>query len=350
MMSQGIGWQDQLRQFLRVRLGARRYRALGVVRHRLVEMPHRPAILLAQMLPAATRVRVREAIQVVEKLDYAPRDVWLHVDSTIEHHVRRFSCAKEPDTVQWIETAFRAGEVFYDVGANVGAYSLVAWAFFRGHISVYAFEPAVVNYIQLCRNLVLNRCQHLIVPLPVALSRKTAVDTFHYQTLEPGGALHALGAAIDHQGMPLRPFGPSRSWPIGWTSLLNDSAFPRQITSRSTWTGRNSRCCVEQSRRWHKRPSGASWSSYAPELGRGRTRSGRSPKRDFSCTRTFSSLEGSPTTSSTDRPQEHGERRRGRHTAKLLGIEMGWEMVCTARCTRLSTGMTSWRQGNGVCG
>lgn len=205
MMSQGIGWQDQLRQFLRVRLGARRYRALGVVRHRLVEMPHRPAILLAQMLPAATRVRVREAIQVVEKLDYAPRDVWLHVDSKIEHHVRRFSCAKEPDTVRWIETAFRAGEVFYDVGANVGAYSLVAWAFFRGHISVYAFEPAVVNYIQLCRNLVLNRCQHLIVPLPVALSRKAAVDTFHYQTLEPGGALHALGAAIDHQGDAFTP-------------------------------------------------------------------------------------------------------------------------------------------------
>lgn len=44
---------------------------------------------------------------------------------------------KEPDTIAWIER-FEPNSVFWDVGANIGIYSLYAAAF--GH-EVYAFEP-----------------------------------------------------------------------------------------------------------------------------------------------------------------------------------------------------------------
>src|SRR5881394_2354315 len=45
---------------------------------------------------------------------------------------------KEPETLEWIDD-FRKGEVFWDVGANVGVFSL--YAAFR-HATVYAFEPS----------------------------------------------------------------------------------------------------------------------------------------------------------------------------------------------------------------
>ena len=55
---------------------------------------------------------------------------------------------KEPDTIAWID-GFEPNSVFWDVGANIGIYSLYAAAL--GH-SVVAFEPLPVHYAQLCVN------------------------------------------------------------------------------------------------------------------------------------------------------------------------------------------------------
>ena len=138
-------------------------------------------------------------------MDYDHRDIFLNVDSDFEYRVRLHSCKKEPETVEWIETFFREGDVLYDVGANVGAYSLVASKFFGGKVQVYAFEPSFLNFPQLCKNLMLNQCQESIVPLQVALSDKTTIETFNYYNLFPGGAVHALGEAIDHNGDAFTP-------------------------------------------------------------------------------------------------------------------------------------------------
>src|ERR671932_123659 len=51
--------------------------------------------------------------------------------------------AKEPWTVRWLERSLRDGDVLYDVGANVGAYSLIAAAL---GAQVVAIEPAYANY------------------------------------------------------------------------------------------------------------------------------------------------------------------------------------------------------------
>ena len=39
-------------------------------------------------------------------------------------NVRIASCAKEPETVHWIET-FSKDDTVFDIGANVGAYTLI---------------------------------------------------------------------------------------------------------------------------------------------------------------------------------------------------------------------------------
>lgn len=59
---------------------------------------------------------------------------------------------KEPETLLWIDNMER-GAVLWDVGANVGMYSLYAAATGK---AVYAFEPEIRNYVRLVENVSLN--------------------------------------------------------------------------------------------------------------------------------------------------------------------------------------------------
>jgi len=158
-----------------------------------------------RLLPTRTWLRIKEGNQVVRQMDYARHPIYMVVDSWIENDVRLHSAKKEPGTVEWIEDWFKPGDVFYDIGANVGAYSLVAFLFLGGKIKVYAFEPGFVTFPQLCRNIQLNCAEKSIVPLQVALFDRTSMIPLYYQNLVPGGALHALEAPIDWRGKRFQP-------------------------------------------------------------------------------------------------------------------------------------------------
>lgn len=60
---------------------------------------------------------------------------------------------KQPATIRWID-GFRKDGVFWDIGANVGVYSLYAAR--RGTTHVVAFEPAAINYFLLAANCEAN--------------------------------------------------------------------------------------------------------------------------------------------------------------------------------------------------
>ena len=168
-------------------------------------LPQHLIVAAVKRRPLENRLQAKDAFETVGRMDYARHDIFLHVDSLVEQSVRLKSCAKEPDTVEWVESFLKEGDVLFDVGANVGAYSLVAAKFFGGGVKVYAFEPAFLNYTQLCKNVYLNGCQGSVIPLPVALSDKTALGVFNYHNLIPGGALHTLGAAVDYNGEAFVP-------------------------------------------------------------------------------------------------------------------------------------------------
>src|SRR5688572_2023380 len=59
---------------------------------------------------------------------------------------------KEPDTIAWINR-MKPGDVLFDVGANMGQYSLLAAQ--RG-VRVHAFEPEAQNFALLVRNIIVN--------------------------------------------------------------------------------------------------------------------------------------------------------------------------------------------------
>lgn len=141
-------------------------------------------------LPEGTKLSVMHGVRLRKKLDYRGADLYLEVSSPEEFFIRLRSCAKEPETVEWLESG--EGDVVYDIGANVGAYSLVAARSGSGARKVYSFEPGFANYSQLCRNILLNGCDGQVVPLPIALSDTTGLAEFRFATTSPGAASQTL--------------------------------------------------------------------------------------------------------------------------------------------------------------
>lgn len=127
-----------------------------------------------------------------ERLDYPSAEIRLHVTSDMERKYRIKSCAKEPWTVQWLDTDVQAGQVVYDIGANVGTFTLVAAV--GRQATVVAFEPGFANFARLCENIHLNNAGHAVLPVPLPLVERTGIVGFHYRSTEPGQSRHKVSA------------------------------------------------------------------------------------------------------------------------------------------------------------
>jgi FkbM family methyltransferase len=80
---------------------------------------------------------------------------------------------KEPITLAWIDS-FGEGETLYDVGANVGMYTVYA-AVMRNS-PVYAFEPEALNYAELNKNIFLNDLHERVLSYCLALTDVDKTD------------------------------------------------------------------------------------------------------------------------------------------------------------------------------
>jgi len=158
-----------------------------------------------KLLPEPVILFIKNNIKIIKKLDYEHGQILLEITSKNEYQTRAHSCKKEPETVKWIETYFKENEVFFDIGANVGAYSLVACQHLARKIKVYAFEPGFMTYYKLCKNINLNNMHNEIIPLQLALSDKTKIEVFNYADLREGSSCHALGVPIDQYGKSFTP-------------------------------------------------------------------------------------------------------------------------------------------------
>ena len=126
-----------------------------------------------------------------QRLDYPKKDFFLC------ENVRIGSCSREPETIKWIE-GFKKNDVVYDVGANIGAYSLVMSVYAQ---SVFAFEPAITNFSLLCKNIILNlKAQTIrgnITPLNLALSDRNELLPLEYANFNLGKSGHQILESTD---------------------------------------------------------------------------------------------------------------------------------------------------------
>lgn len=106
---------------------------------------------------------------------------------------------KEPDTISWIEE-FGREDVFLDVGANVGIYSVYAAAV--GGCRVFAFEPESQNYAILNKNIVANFLWDQVRAYPLALVDRVALDVLYLRSSRAADSHHSFGEKRDHNYRP----------------------------------------------------------------------------------------------------------------------------------------------------
>jgi len=105
---------------------------------------------------------------------------------------------KEPETIEWIDT-FDENDVFWDIGANIGVYSLYAGLRLN---TIMAFEPAAGNFFLLNRNVEINSMDKKISSLCIAFNDVSSLDSLYMSNTEWGGALHSFSESVDFQGEP----------------------------------------------------------------------------------------------------------------------------------------------------
>lgn len=128
---------------------------------------------------------------------HGPVDLVLSTPNEVCRYRAETFSTKEPETLEWIDR-FGSHGAFYDVGANVGLYSLY---FAMAHTGrVYAFEPSALNLGLLARNISANGMASRVVVIPNPLCERNEIAAFRMSMLDEGGAMSSFGEHFGHDG------------------------------------------------------------------------------------------------------------------------------------------------------
>lgn len=132
--------------------------------------------------------------------------------------------SKEPETIAWIDR-MDAGAVLYDVGANIGLFSVYA-AVARG-CRVFAFEPEARNFGQLNHNIALNRLGDRCLAYCLGLSDSAGLGRILLTHDELGASGHQVqgsrAGSIAGSGRDARPQGIQT---VTLDALVHEHGFP----------------------------------------------------------------------------------------------------------------------------
>ena len=152
----------------------------------------RLALLPLQALGADTRAEVLErlSLDAVARAPIAGGDLAFYAPTPLLRRRAAALLSKEPDTIAWLD-GLTDRDVLWDVGANVGVFSLYAAA--RARCGVLAFEPSAPNFFVLTRNIQLNRLADRVTAYCVALSGATGIGALNLDSAELGAAMSQFG-------------------------------------------------------------------------------------------------------------------------------------------------------------
>jgi FkbM family methyltransferase len=102
----------------------------------------------------------------------------------------------EPQTISWIDT-FKSNSVFWDIGANIGCYSL--YAALDKSLKVLSFEPAFLNYYVLNQNIEINKMNNIFAYC-LALTNKVLLDILYIKKFVLGCGNNSFQKPVDFAG------------------------------------------------------------------------------------------------------------------------------------------------------
>jgi FkbM family methyltransferase len=100
---------------------------------------------------------------------------------------------KEPHTIEWLDT-INANDILYDIGANIGIYSVYAAQVRKSQ--VFAFEPESSNYFVLNKNILVNNLHDRCTAFPVAVSNINKLSHLFMANMRVGDSNHSAGLPV----------------------------------------------------------------------------------------------------------------------------------------------------------
>ena len=123
--------------------------------------------------------------------------------------------SKEPDTLEWINN-FKNESIFWDIGANIGLYSIYASQTLN-NLETVSFEPSTNNTRVLTKNISKNNLENLIKVYPCALNKvKNTFLNMNESSIIEGSAHSSFGKSIDQYG---KEFNPQNRYKIFGTTI-----------------------------------------------------------------------------------------------------------------------------------
>lgn len=174
-------------------------------------------IVRSRLLSWQLRQVVQRAIAPRRKVRSRGLTFTLQCDNWITHYRWSTYNKKEPETLDWVDTWMRDRDTLFDVGANIGAYTIYA-ACRHPKARVIAFEPEYANLHLLRDNIVANRLQDRVTVYSIALGSRAGISYLHIQDFVPGAALHTVSSEMLAETRARRPV----VWREGVVSLPLD--------------------------------------------------------------------------------------------------------------------------------
>jgi FkbM family methyltransferase len=165
-----------------------------------------------------------ELLEKVKKLRWLPVRHWFDLRQVMRLSVQisdpadgeryRFVCSslpsyqranelldKEPETIAGLRKNLRPTDVFLDIGANIGTFSIFAARHLGEQGHVYACEPHLPTTVQLLQNVALNGLEDRISVLSVAASGEDGLHPFRYRRWREGASGSQL-ITVGGPGLP----------------------------------------------------------------------------------------------------------------------------------------------------
>lgn len=107
---------------------------------------------------------------------------------------------KEPETLEWIDSFQKKDFIFWDIGANIGLYSIYN-SLKNKNSKTICFEPSTSNLRILSRNISINNLGNNIRIFPIPLTNKeNKFLTMNENQFIEGGALNTFGENFNFEG------------------------------------------------------------------------------------------------------------------------------------------------------
>ncbi|MCF8057832.1 MAG: FkbM family methyltransferase [Bacteriovoracaceae bacterium] len=167
---------------------------LSTLRDRLYKLLSFFLAAFINFLPNRIISMTKERITPFTKMPY---DLPVKMTANSHREFRRAGfCFREESTTKWIEENAKKGGVLFDIGANVGAVSLLYAANVLNYHSdlpdnsIISFEPTPGTFDTLCKNIKINNFMGKILPMNSPMSNRSNLGFFEMASDASGTSGH----------------------------------------------------------------------------------------------------------------------------------------------------------------